>query len=207
MAVGLLLLFLSQMFVGTRLTAEEENSFDTLLAPAFRRNCVRCHGKDGVVKGEVNLLALKSTSDLLQDSDLLGRVIEAIDLDEMPPPSEPTLNPRLRERFLARLWKRLLPTGESQGAGSGEGRQSSAGKITVDRAKSRGSSCLPAGPPRRTWIRHTRRSPVAFAAFNGIVSRPESLDRRQQRLQPEKLRDLGRIFRHAIATLESSDCG
>jgi len=115
MAAGLLLLFLSQMFVGTRLTAEEENSFDTLLAPAFRRNCVRCHGKDGVVKGEVNLLALKSTSDLLQDSDLLGRVIEAIDLDEMPPPSEPTLNPRLRERLLREL-KKILHNAVSQTA-------------------------------------------------------------------------------------------
>ncbi|BCX49035.1 hypothetical protein HAHE_29430 [Haloferula helveola] len=69
----------------------------------FEKNCVECHGKGEKVKGDVDLMAIRSGSDLSQDPELLKSIIDAIDFEEMPPEDEPQLEPDVRAAFLADL--------------------------------------------------------------------------------------------------------
>ena len=70
--------------------AAEENSALKL----FQQSCIKCHGKDGKVKGKVNLLKIQSAADLTSDLELLHAIIEMLDKREMPPEKEPVLKPR-----------------------------------------------------------------------------------------------------------------
>ena len=69
----------------------------------FQESCVQCHGKDGKVKGKVNLLELHDLDGLKKDPDLLQEIIEAIDFEEMPPEDEPQIDKEERVKLLADL--------------------------------------------------------------------------------------------------------
>ena len=89
----------------------EEVGFTSILQPAFKAHCIKCHGKNDKVKGDVNLLALKDGVDLLRDPDLLEAMITALNENEMPPKKEPPLDAGKREgmiRELNILFKRSL---------------------------------------------------------------------------------------------------
>ena len=73
------------------------------ILPVFEEHCVRCHGENGKVKGKVNLLEMGDVTDLAGNAELLQKVIEAIDFQEMPPEDEPQLEAAARERLLAEL--------------------------------------------------------------------------------------------------------
>ncbi len=72
--------------------AEEKNA----ILPVFQEHCVQCHGRDGKVKGKVNLLEIESLNDLSEKPDLLAALIEVIDFEEMPPEDQP--QPEAAER-------------------------------------------------------------------------------------------------------------
>lgn len=69
----------------------------------FEQHCVKCHGLDGKMKGEVNLLEVKSLDALSHDAELLSDIIDVIDLEEMPPEDEPQLTVEDRADFLQDL--------------------------------------------------------------------------------------------------------
>jgi hypothetical protein len=69
----------------------------------FLESCVTCHGKDGKVKGKVNLLAIENLEALKKDPGLLQEIIEAIDFEEMPPEDEPQLKKEDRAKLLLDL--------------------------------------------------------------------------------------------------------
>ncbi len=69
----------------------------------FQENCISCHGKDGKVKGKVNLLEIGSLEELKAQPKLLESIVEAIDFEEMPPEDEPQLEPEARKKFLGDL--------------------------------------------------------------------------------------------------------
>ena len=69
----------------------------------FQENCISCHGKDGKVKGKVNLLEIGSLEELKAQPKLLESIVEAIDFEEMPPEDEPQLKPEARKKFLGDL--------------------------------------------------------------------------------------------------------
>ena len=71
--------------------------------PVFQLHCVKCHGQDGKIKGKVDLLAIEDLADLGRQPDLLGKVIDAIDLEEMPPEDEPRLDAKERADMLVQL--------------------------------------------------------------------------------------------------------
>lgn len=73
------------------------------LLPLFESHCVQCHGKDGKVKGKVDLLAMRSIQDLTADPDLIRDLIDVIDYQEMPPEDEPQLSEKEREAAVATL--------------------------------------------------------------------------------------------------------
>lgn len=77
------------------------------LLPVFDANCVKCHGKDGKVKGKVNLLKIRNHDELMANPDLISDLIDVLEAGEMPPESEPALDSEVRNQMVAEL-KNLL---------------------------------------------------------------------------------------------------
>ena len=96
--VGILLLLLT----GTAQAA----SGDAVLA-LFKSRCVKCHGKDGKVKGKLNLLNIKTAARLSEDVEMLQTILNVLEAGEMPPEKEPPLKPGARELAVADLQKLL----------------------------------------------------------------------------------------------------
>lgn len=80
-----------------------ENGFNEVLKPAFAQNCVKCHGEKGKVKGKVDLLSLETAEDLEANEKLLGKLIEVLEFEDMPPEEEPLLDPKLRKQMVGEL--------------------------------------------------------------------------------------------------------
>ena len=69
----------------------------------FSSHCIQCHGKDGKVKGKVDLLKYSTGEDLRDDPKLLQTVIDVIDFGEMPPEGEKQIPLQLRDSALSHL--------------------------------------------------------------------------------------------------------
>ncbi|MDA7674909.1 DUF1592 domain-containing protein, partial [Akkermansiaceae bacterium] len=76
---------------------------DADILGVFQSNCIECHGKGDKVKGKVNLLEIHSLDQLKKNPDLLGKIVEAIDFEEMPPEDEPQLASEARKGLLSGL--------------------------------------------------------------------------------------------------------
>jgi hypothetical protein len=75
------------------------------LRPVFQEYCVRCHGLDDELNGEVDLLGIESTASLTADPALLRELVDAIEFREMPPEDETPLPDATRTLLLASLEK------------------------------------------------------------------------------------------------------
>ncbi|MFP6618580.1 MAG: DUF1592 domain-containing protein [Pirellulaceae bacterium] len=75
----------------------------------FQQHCIKCHGRDGKAKGEVNLLTIRTTADLTANLEQLQTLIEVLDAGEMPPEKEPSLPPGIRTTTVKQL-RQLLQT-------------------------------------------------------------------------------------------------
>ncbi len=102
------------LFVSCNLALAAEDDFKQLLEPVFQENCVKCHGKDGKVKGKVNLLELQSSAALSKNPELLEKLVEALDFEDMPPEDEPVLDSETRKRLVLHL-KEMLHASVSAG--------------------------------------------------------------------------------------------
>jgi cytochrome c551/c552 len=80
------------LFAGINVVFAEESAI-------LERHCVACHGRDGKVKGKVDLLAAKLSDDL----ELTRRIIELVDSGEMPPEEKAPLKPDERQRLVSEL--------------------------------------------------------------------------------------------------------
>ncbi len=78
-------------------------TFESVLQPAFEKHCMKCHGKGEKVKGNVNLLNLKNTRDLIANPELLESLIVALEDGEMPPEDEPSLPDETRQSLISHL--------------------------------------------------------------------------------------------------------
>ena len=65
----------------------------------LQQHCVACHGRDGKVKGKVDLLTVK----LAEDLELTRTIIEVVDAGEMPPEEEPPLKSGERQGLIEEL--------------------------------------------------------------------------------------------------------
>ena len=79
----------------------ETDRFTKIISPAIQKHCVKCHGVEEV-KGDVNLLALRSDN-LTENVELVDRLIDVLDLEEMPPEDEPQLEQKLRQNLVTEL--------------------------------------------------------------------------------------------------------
>jgi len=76
----------------------------------LNRHCVQCHGKDGKVKGKVNLLELQTTGDWKKHPELLEDLIGVLEDEEMPPEKEPEMPAKVREALIAEFQALLEET-------------------------------------------------------------------------------------------------
>lgn len=76
--------------------------FDSVLRPALKQHCVKCHG-DQKVKGKVNLFEIKRGDQLLAKPDLIKDMVEALDARDMPPVTEPKLDDKKRDAMVKTL--------------------------------------------------------------------------------------------------------
>jgi hypothetical protein len=70
---------------------------------SLQKHCVRCHGLDGEINGDVDLLEFKQVSTLTKHPELLGKLIKVLEDREMPPEDEPQLESAERTELLAAL--------------------------------------------------------------------------------------------------------
>ena len=82
----------------------------------FQKSCIKCHGKDGKVKGKMDLLKIRNAADLTSDLERLQTIIEVLDAREMPPEKEPEIKPEARKGTVKEL-RGLLHTAASNGQG------------------------------------------------------------------------------------------
>lgn len=82
----------------------------------IQARCVHCHGKDGKVKGKINLLELQSLADFAKKPELLADVIEALEYEEMPPEDEEPLPVETRRAMVTELKALLRQTVEADPA-------------------------------------------------------------------------------------------
>ena len=88
------------------LSAKSDSTADakgTITKNLFSSHCIQCHGKDGKVKGKVDLSKYSSGGDLRDDPELLQAVLDAIDFGEMPPEDEKQIPLELRDSALSHL--------------------------------------------------------------------------------------------------------
>ena len=77
-----------------------------LVTSTFSRHCVKCHGKDQDVAGDIDLLRL-DRDDLADDAELLRSIVDVLELQRMPPQDEPPLPAKRRQRVIEGLKQQL----------------------------------------------------------------------------------------------------
>lgn len=97
-----------------RTTDPQADTFSTVIQPVFRQNCVKCHGKKEEVAGELNLLRLENSNQLVKTPDALKEIIEAVDSGYMPPESEQPLSEKTRKQLVTSLQAYLKRSIESE---------------------------------------------------------------------------------------------
>lgn len=80
-----------------------ESAFTEVLRPMFSEHCVKCHGRDGKVKGKVDLSRLKTAANLMEQPELIQDLIAVIDAGDMPPETESPLATDDRDRLVKEL--------------------------------------------------------------------------------------------------------
>ncbi len=101
--VALVISISLQFILAADVWSAETDSFTKIVEPTIQKHCVKCHGADGEVEGDVNLLELRETADLTKNAKLVRKLIDVLDLKEMPPEDEPQLEPKLRQQLIAEL--------------------------------------------------------------------------------------------------------
>ncbi|TDU66603.1 cytochrome c [Prosthecobacter fusiformis] len=73
------------------------------ILPMLQQHCIQCHGKDGKVKGKVDLRPLESANDGHPQPELLTKILKAVQDGDMPPEDEPPIRDEARQQLIAHL--------------------------------------------------------------------------------------------------------
>jgi hypothetical protein len=103
MSVNRFSLPLCLMFlVGSTVAKGDPRDFDQFLKPLLAQKCVKCHGETKV-SGDIDLEHITTSDQLLKQPQLIEKMIEVIDGNNMPPEDEPQLEEQTRTSLLTRL--------------------------------------------------------------------------------------------------------
>jgi hypothetical protein len=84
-------------------SAYDEKVFKDIIQPVFKESCGKCHGAKEKIKGDVNLMELKTVKDLSNNPELIQVMIDVLDFEEMPPEDEEPLNAATRKSLVIHL--------------------------------------------------------------------------------------------------------
>lgn len=105
-AVGVMLAVVLLNHVGTADVDGSDPSatdaFATTITPVIKAHCAQCHGGGDSLEGDLDLVKI-NRDDLEKDVDLLHRLIEVLDLKEMPPEDSPQPTAKARLQLVAEL--------------------------------------------------------------------------------------------------------
>lgn len=87
----------------------------------FQERCVSCHGKDGKIKGKLDLTLIKDAQSLTDQPELLTQLDEVLTFNEMPPEDEPQLDTKQKDLLLKHV-KTLLNTAPKKASYGSENR-------------------------------------------------------------------------------------
>ena len=76
------------------------------VVPVLQQHCIQCHGKDGKVKGKVDLRSL-AAGEKHAPPELLTKILNAVKDREMPPEDEPQLGDAAHQQLVAALETQL----------------------------------------------------------------------------------------------------
>ena len=110
--------FVLMFSTGLSLSADDSADDSAALQSVFSIRCIKCHGKNGMVEGEVNLLALKTNDDLKSQPELLENLISVLKDRQMPPEDEPPLPAAKRRQMLVTLQTMLQQALKTQAFGA-----------------------------------------------------------------------------------------
>lgn len=85
------------------LDAASGDALMRVLRPAMQQSCIKCHGERGAPNGNVNLFAIRSAADLVENPELVRSLVKVLDTGVMPPAGEPPLAKEKRQRLIAGL--------------------------------------------------------------------------------------------------------
>ena len=80
----------------------QADDFARDVAPLLRQHCVKCHGENTDVEGDVNLQSLGGDG-LSDQIELVRRIVDVLELEEMPPEDEPPLPAGDRKTIVRQL--------------------------------------------------------------------------------------------------------
>lgn len=82
--------------------SDDQHPFALHVRPLLKKFCADCHGNKTAIEGDADLAALDS--DNLDDNlELISQMIDAVELEEMPPADAPALKPELRSALVKKL--------------------------------------------------------------------------------------------------------
>ena len=84
------------------LQANADDAFTEIIGPAIKTHCAKCHGASDEIEGDLDLAQLTSAA-MPHKAKLIQRLINVLDLQEMPPEDEPPLEPKLRQQLISEL--------------------------------------------------------------------------------------------------------
>lgn len=84
-------------------TDSDDHGFTKVLHPVLRDHCVACHGEGDTAEGDVHLDDIRTARELISRPELIGRLIEVIDLRLMPPDDADSLTVSTRQALLSTL--------------------------------------------------------------------------------------------------------
>lgn len=82
------------------------DDFDSFLQPLFQQHCIGCHGNEEA-NGKVNLQAVVTAKQFLEQPALIKGLIDVIDANDMPPEGETPLDDDVRVKLLNALKQSL----------------------------------------------------------------------------------------------------
>lgn len=91
------------LIIATYSASADGDDLSLKLRGLFQKHCVRCHGQDGQLEAEIDLLDLKSDKEFIDDPELLEQVRMALEDREMPPEDEPQPSDTERKSMIADL--------------------------------------------------------------------------------------------------------
>lgn len=83
--------------------AQAQIQFEKDIMVPFKEYCVECHGLNGKVKGDLDMLQIKNKADLTSDMDRLGAILDEIEIENMPPKKGKKMSTEIREKLVKNL--------------------------------------------------------------------------------------------------------